>query len=427
MHKLEIKLKQHTPLIHFQHDQEGATLRASEVKPKLDKFIITRLGQGNYQTGIAQAKTNGWLIGKGDHPALDYKMRIDEPEMQTWEMSRDTGRTNQKGKPIFDTIPLFFGNIGNDNDREYVPKKMVFSKSPVNLTFSSANESLIEEVRNNLNAFFIYNNFGTRQSKGFGSFMLEGSAISRYLNKDYAKFSFSSHNMEFGNWSCFFELFTAIDYFYKTLRSGINQNGVYIKSLMYFYALDRLEYWDKRTIRYEFRHFTPDRNHDKGELADMKVDGENKKDISRLYRDMLGLASSQTWYSYNKDIITKEHVTDDSEQMVDRFKSPILIKPIYKNGVFEVLLIPSLIPDSYLNATFDISSKVNHSHFTMKTPKEFDVWDFLQFVTCQETYDMMTEKLKDIIDKAEQERMGKAKKIAKTLLSIYNSLGYVEK
>ena len=48
MNRLEIKLKQHTPLIHFQHDQEGATLRASEVKPKLDRFVLTRLGKDNY-------------------------------------------------------------------------------------------------------------------------------------------------------------------------------------------------------------------------------------------------------------------------------------------------------------------------------------------------------------------------------------------
>ena len=27
MHKLEITLKQHTPIIHFQHDQDGATLQ----------------------------------------------------------------------------------------------------------------------------------------------------------------------------------------------------------------------------------------------------------------------------------------------------------------------------------------------------------------------------------------------------------------
>ena len=36
MKTLKVTLKQHTPLIHFQHEQYGATLRASEVKPKLD-------------------------------------------------------------------------------------------------------------------------------------------------------------------------------------------------------------------------------------------------------------------------------------------------------------------------------------------------------------------------------------------------------
>lgn len=40
MYRLEFTLKQHTPIIHFQHDQYGATLRASEVKPKLDIGLI---------------------------------------------------------------------------------------------------------------------------------------------------------------------------------------------------------------------------------------------------------------------------------------------------------------------------------------------------------------------------------------------------
>lgn len=49
MHKLTVTLKQHTPLIHFQHSQEGATLRASEVKPKLDKFIIERCFHNSFE------------------------------------------------------------------------------------------------------------------------------------------------------------------------------------------------------------------------------------------------------------------------------------------------------------------------------------------------------------------------------------------
>ena len=40
MPKLTVKLKQHTPLIHFQAEQDGATLRATELKPKLDKFLV---------------------------------------------------------------------------------------------------------------------------------------------------------------------------------------------------------------------------------------------------------------------------------------------------------------------------------------------------------------------------------------------------
>ena len=37
------RLAAQTPMIHFQWNQQGATLRASEVKPKLDKFLITKL------------------------------------------------------------------------------------------------------------------------------------------------------------------------------------------------------------------------------------------------------------------------------------------------------------------------------------------------------------------------------------------------
>jgi len=45
--KLEFTLKQHTPLIHFQSNQKGATLRATELKPKLDKFLIEQFQKDN--------------------------------------------------------------------------------------------------------------------------------------------------------------------------------------------------------------------------------------------------------------------------------------------------------------------------------------------------------------------------------------------
>ena len=102
MHKLEIKLKQHTPMIHFQHDQEGATLRASEVKPKLDRFILTRLGNGDYKKGCEEAKSKGWLVGKGDHNALDYKMRIVSTDFSP--VSIDIKIQKENGIAKFDNI-----------------------------------------------------------------------------------------------------------------------------------------------------------------------------------------------------------------------------------------------------------------------------------------------------------------------------------
>ena len=77
--QLEFTLKQHTPLIHF-HDHEGATLRATELKPKLDKFIVEQLG------GWDKVDKN-WLIGKGkaEHKALDYKVTITPAPSDSWK------------------------------------------------------------------------------------------------------------------------------------------------------------------------------------------------------------------------------------------------------------------------------------------------------------------------------------------------------
>lgn len=418
MYKLEIKLKQHTPLIHFQHDQEGATLRASEVKPKLDKFILSKLTTEEK----VQGEHDGWIKSKNGSIWLDYRMRIEATGYDIWDMKKETDKfNNSTGKPISISMPLFFGNINSEN-----PKKMSFCDGSVILIITTHFCDLKEIIDRYKISFFILNNFGTRQSKGFGSFMPELSNISQYLHQDYAKFRWMlPGNIKFGSWDCFYEFFTAIEFFYKTIRSGVNQNDIYIKSLMFFYALDREQYWDKRTIRYEFEHFSPNRNNDKGEKSDMSADGENRKEIARLYRDMLGLSSQQAWKSYN-DVISKEYVPTTENDKIERFKSPILIKPVFNNGGFDVYLIPSSIPERYIGAEFRISSKTCRNSFTMNTPSEFDVCDFLRFITDEGIVESMRETLTDIISLAERNRKNKTKKIAKTILSIYNNIRYVE-
>lgn len=78
MKTLKVTLKQHTPLIHFQHTENGATLRASEVKPKLDRFIIEKLGGGSYDNVKDQVKGTypQLFIPKEGVFALNYKLNI---------------------------------------------------------------------------------------------------------------------------------------------------------------------------------------------------------------------------------------------------------------------------------------------------------------------------------------------------------------
>ena len=67
--KVEFTLKQHTPIIHFQSEQHGATLRATELKPKFDRFLIS------YVFKNKKSEYQKYLIDK-EKDALDYKVKI---------------------------------------------------------------------------------------------------------------------------------------------------------------------------------------------------------------------------------------------------------------------------------------------------------------------------------------------------------------
>ncbi len=108
-YKLKFKLKQHTPIIHFQYDQSGATLRASELKPKLDKFLIEKLGLtkkitiDSKEKEVPKSEYKHWFIDEGkEHLALNYKVKI------------NTKNTHINNKEIQsrDRIPNFFANMG---------------------------------------------------------------------------------------------------------------------------------------------------------------------------------------------------------------------------------------------------------------------------------------------------------------------------
>lgn len=241
MHKLEIKLKQHTPMIHFQHDQEGATLRASEVKPKLDRFLLTRLGQGNYQAGIAQAKTNGWLIGKGDHPALDYKMRIEATAFKDVSIPvkpqkvKGVQQYDDFGRELYTTnnypdnkASLIMSNIGG-RVREEVFNMVIANH--IKMIVISKEDRLIREIQRHICRFIGRTSFGNRTSKGFGSFeviSIAGKEVESSFYRDDFSLSFAMLlDQDYHESEVYKDVFRVIHRIWKDMK---NQAGVKGKS-----------------------------------------------------------------------------------------------------------------------------------------------------------------------------------------------------
>ena len=166
--KKEYILKPHSPLIHFQFqwDQKNAGLRATEVKPKLDKYIkkCAEKEKGTF--------SENWIIKNSPKQALDYKMSIStvgEPEIVEF-----------KNKSPYN---IFYGNMGAGKK-----KKGVIARHK--LTIICFNKELRECINKVIGDFFIVTNFGTMQGKGFGSFTVKGykedkEYICNTLKKEY--------------------------------------------------------------------------------------------------------------------------------------------------------------------------------------------------------------------------------------------------
>lgn len=355
MGKITILLKQHTPMLHFQYEQYGATLRATEVKPKLDKFILTKLGNGTYSKGKDEAKKLNWLIG--DSSALDYKIKITPIGEKKEGISLIVGeRSPQSCAP-------FFGNIGDETNL----KDLITYPQGVYLSIFTLNSDLEHYISKELICeFFAYTNFGTRQSKGFGSFYVDPQdcyylPINSFLGKSTILQSFFKTIES--------SLFPDIDLFYKSIRSGVYpfKKGAYVTSAMNTYLFLKKKDWDKTTIR-------------------KVIDGNPIPDNGKLYRDLLGLATLCN-YGHKGGNISKEISN------VERFKSPIFIKPIsYTNKDFNVYIGYFEIPDNenilgkkvkIIGSNIDVKGAVNKNFtFDIYTPseREFNLSNYMNFV-----------------------------------------------
>ena len=306
MAKLRIKLKQHTPIIQFQGEQDGAVLRATEFKPKLDKFIKKYAFNDefdNYKEYLI-----GYKYGK-DKEAFNYKVRFFVEE------------ENYKKYSVPKNFPFYFNNIGSAAEND--TNKFIFVNS-IDVEFFSLNSKLIKEIEIWINKFLAVHNFGFRQNKGFGSF------TSAEDNFDYLSLikglepKSPLFYIKYDKRDAYKEMMEDAAIIYQLMKSGINyprEPKSYHKSYLFNYMKNRNIGNEKRFIKEEF--------------FSINKDGMQKKYV----RALLGLAEGVTFNSpAPKD---KGRINIKYKSEIERFKSPILFKIIDK----VLFIIPQCIED----------------------------------------------------------------------------------
>lgn len=341
MKTLTLTLKQHTPLLHFQDEQRTASLRVTEIKPKLDKWLLLQMDE---------AKSKAWSVstpvsaGKSNK-SLKYKMRV-----------RDSGLTALDLDNPRPSIPMFFGR----------GKRAFFTNNSLIIEIMSHYDGLIELIAEQAPLFFLTTNFGTRQSKGYGGFEVTKIEVTKIevteievteikvgkeqltLNPTAEKFFENNSDLirfeiNATDWQSAFD---QIDLFYKSVRGGINYSGkFYCKPILFFFAKKYNWQWEKKSIKEKFLTESVSFRRLDSSNGDGEFDGYGLKwqqeeykddregpviyssDQRALIRDLLGLSTNSNWYTYGIKVYKKYKGTD----RVTRIPSPFYFK-VFASG-----------------------------------------------------------------------------------------------
>ena len=350
--KVEFTLKQHTPIIHFQSDQVGATLRATELKPKFDRFLL------EMQQDLPFRKDSSGKL------SLNYKVKVVAKQVKREEIdSRDS---------------LFFGNMKpkDMDDEEYERKKKYFIKNEtITIEFLSFEPQILKSIKGNFKAFISQTNFGTRQSKGFGSFYLYDEEKKKSELFDKSLILYKVYNFNTQNWK------EDIKLLYQFLRQGVNYPlgkdlpaRFYSKPAIFTYAIQKKWTWDKKAVK---QHFFSSELQVQQKKYDAISPVNFKGEKSYLLRDLFGLSSDQQWGKPYNVSIKKDDNQSDVKKKIDRFKSPITFK-IIDNQVY--FWADNSVED-ILNKSFKISAKGNKPlNVSTPTSKEFNFDEFFEYV-----------------------------------------------
>ncbi len=372
----EYKLVQHTPLIHFQHSEPHACLRATEVKPKLDRFLIEQLEKDDR---FGDGRWKKWFVGDGSQQSFDYMMRItpnSEQVERTQSIERAIARAEHRppNANLHEIHKNYFGNMASGNNiqdtiRETF-KESLFYKDGLTLTIRCFIPELLTLIDEHIRGFFMMHNFGTRQRKGFGSFTVDINTepnapkgfdlVRKYCpNAYYCKLD---DNVSAD------ALLDAVWVLSAFLKSGFNRGeGNYVRGFV-------------------FRYFQREKNplaNDKAfvkqkvllNVYDEATRGEHLHPYGnnvryRYVRGLLGTNENSRFCraprGETREDRTVHNIYIHSAEGVERFPSPLLFKPI---GKF-VFILPQKMPDEIFGSEFYILEKNQEDKYDSKATSD---------------------------------------------------------
>jgi len=339
--------------------------------------------------GLVNAKSvyGRWFKKNENQNSLDYKLKISAKDIMNEVIPEGAGN-----RP-----PFFFGNMGPVYEAN--PKAISQTDSPITIsifTFNSITiegETLINYIESVIHSFFLSHNFGTRQSKGYGSYYIhtddplyiEPNEIINDQNQDAVYFlPYSFPLAAVGNTAIrtALNMLKKMEIFYKAMRSGINQcfgaNQHYLKSLFWIYFKRFVEInlkWEKKKIKDQFLAAHPfytiqsGRHSGKPAYNNSPLGFSGSSDL--LIKDLFGLATTEKWEAkWNFEI--EKQITD-----VERFKSPIFFKPILTQQGYIIYFHAEELTDnnSIIRKTVTINAACS-----IPTPVSFDFHDFFDFL-----------------------------------------------
>lgn len=247
MEKLTFTLKQHTPMLHFQHSQENATLRATEVKPRFDRWLISKVW-GNrfadckeYLIGY-DARFNAGQLASFERKfnegfrALNYKMRIECTGDRTSQVKMEQITATKNGVPVTHKLlgsqlqttsnypsnkqSVIMSNIGGRLPEEVLNFTLYDS---IKVIIHVSQQPLAGIIKSKFEEFILSNNFGNRKSKGFGSFVMSdnnGSEIDEHFPAPWIMMTLKSKDGKTLNTDkAYKDIFMVINKIWRKLKS----------------------------------------------------------------------------------------------------------------------------------------------------------------------------------------------------------------